>query len=846
MFGDVVRAHRQRLGLSQDELAARSGVSVRGLRKIESNGTDRPRAATVRLLADAFALVGAERDRFCETALAEPAIVVRPAGSPEDPLADAAAGPVAPLVAPLARGVPAQLPFDVSAFTGRTSELRELDEAFADGSAALVVVSGTAGVGKTSLAVHWGHRARSRFPDGQLYVDLRGYDPEQPMAAPDALAKLLTGLGLPGAEVPVDADERAARYRTETAGRRLLIVLDNASSVEQVRLLLPGSGPCAVLVTSRDALAGLVAVDGARRIVVDLLPDSDARQLLRRLIGRRVDAEPAAAEALADQCARLPLALRIAAELAVSRSDAQLSEISTELAGQQRLELLDTGGDPRAALRTVFSWSVDHLPPLAARTFALFSLHPGPDADALATAALLDVAPADARRTLDQLSRAHLTHRTTGGRFGMHDLLRAYGASLPAHRAADATRVALTRLFDYYRAGVAAAVDFLYPSRIDPPPAVAATAAVAPSLSDADQASRWLETELTGLGSIVAYTATHGWPGHAVKLSALLQPYLNGRHPAIALTIHQHALDAARQSGDRRGEGQALFGLGMAYSQHARMHAAITHLEQAIAAFDDAGDRSGQGRALSMLGLVVQRTGGHDRAADYLREADRMCRAAGDVYGRSSALRNLGLIEGWTGDYAEAKTHLWESWRLIQTIGDGIGEASTLNNLAMIEERHGDADVAFERLRRALEIAREMANQRCEASVLDSFGTVYAHQGEHALAIQHYDEALALFRRLDDTYGQTCALNGLGEVAQATGRPADAIRFHLAALELASRPGTRRQVARANEGLGNARASLGEATEAREHRTRAIELYAELGMSDADDLRALLAVPAAG
>jgi DNA-binding SARP family transcriptional activator len=319
-----------------------------------------------------------------------------------------AAGVTAP--APIAP-VPRELPADVGAFTGRTAELAELDRSLltradpagADRAAVSVIsaVSGTAGVGKTALAVHWAHHAARRFADGQLYVNLRGYDPNQPVTATDALAGFLRSLGLPGQDIPPAEAERAARYRSLLAGKRALIVLDNASSVAQVRPLLPGHPACAVVVTSRDSLAGLVARDGASRLDLDLLPSADAVALLRELIGGRVDADPGAAGALAEQCARLPLALRVAAELAAGRPGVPLASLVTELAGQhQRLDLLQAAGDPLTSVRAVFSWSYQQLGAGPARMFRLLGIHPGPDISVPAAASLAGVAEADARHVL--------------------------------------------------------------------------------------------------------------------------------------------------------------------------------------------------------------------------------------------------------------------------------------------------------------------------------------------------------------------------------------------------------------------------------------------------------------
>ena len=297
----------------------------------------------------------------------------------------------------------------------------------------MVLLEGAAGVGKTALAVQWAHQVAEHFPDGQLYANLRGYDPGQPTPAADVLAAFLRALGVPGQDIPPEADERAARYRSLLAGQRMLIVLDNAGSVEQVRPLLPGSPGCVVLVTSRDALAGLIARDGARRLDLDLLPLVEAVSLLRALIGGRIDSDSEAATALAIQCARLPLALRVAAELADTRPAAAVSDLVAELADQQRrLDLMEAGADPQTAVRTVFSWSCRHLDPDTGRAFRLAALHPGLDLDSYAVAALTGTSRRRASQLLDQLARAHLIQTGTPGRYGMHDLLRGYASELAA------------------------------------------------------------------------------------------------------------------------------------------------------------------------------------------------------------------------------------------------------------------------------------------------------------------------------------------------------------------------------------------------------------------------------
>lgn len=330
---------------------------------------------------------------------------------------------------------PRQLPVAARLFAGRAAELGALrritDEPGSAGLPVIIAVTGAAGVGKTALALRWAHEVAGRFPDGQLHADLRGYDPCSPVPPGEVLAGYLRSLGLPGPDIPVDHTERAARFRGLLAGLRVLVVLDNARSAEHVRPLLPATPGCAVIVTSRDSLAGLVVRDGAQRVDLDVLPLADAVCLLRSLIGGRVDADPAAARTLAVQCARLPLALRAAAELAAGRPAAPLAELVWQLGDRHlRLDLLDGGGDPRTAVRAVFSWSYQHLDRDAARAFRLLGLHPRTDIEPCAGAVLMGTTVAHARRLLIGLARAHLIRQTGPARYAMHDLLRVYAAEL--------------------------------------------------------------------------------------------------------------------------------------------------------------------------------------------------------------------------------------------------------------------------------------------------------------------------------------------------------------------------------------------------------------------------------
>ncbi|MGY1497221.1 AfsR/SARP family transcriptional regulator [Streptomyces sp. QTS52] len=746
------------------------------------------------------------------------------------------------------RVVPAQLPMDAAGFTGREEELARLEKvlgAAAERPTAVVVsaVSGTAGVGKTALVVHWAQRARDRFPDGQLYVNLRGYDPDRPMTAPEALVRFLTALGVSGQDIPLEADERAARYRTAVAGRRMLIVLDNAATVEQVRPLLPGTGSCAVLVTSRDSLAGLVAREGAHRLDLDLLPADAAHTLLRRLVGSRAEAEPDAVDALAAQCARLPLALRVAAELAVARPATPLTDLVTELADQQRrLDLLDADGDPRAAVAVVFSWSLRQLPADAARTFRLLGLHPGPDLDAHAAAALTDSDLADTRRALDVLARAHLVQPVDTARYGMHDLLRAYATRLAtAEDAPEAREAALDRLFDHYLATSAAAMSCLHPAEAHLRPAVPEPATPVPDLSDPDAARAWLNAERTCLTAVSAHTATHGRPTHAIRLSLTLYRYLISGHHTDGLTMHGHARDAARLIADPASEARALLGLGTAYWQLARHEPARRHLQEALTLFRQAGDPTGQARALVNLGLVDERLGRLLSAVEYLEQALVLYRSVDDRSGEALALKDLASVEGQLGRYGQAADHLRQALALLRLTGNRYVEAHALNDLGTVEARLGLLGSAARNQERALALLREIGDRYGEAGVLHSLGTLHTQRDQHAQAAECHRQALTIYCQNGDRDGQARALNGLGEAARAAGRPTDALAHHTDALAIAEDIGSPGQQARAHSGLGDAQHALGDTDPAVCRYERALALYTELGMPDADAIRTRLA-----
>jgi DNA-binding SARP family transcriptional activator/uncharacterized protein HemY len=782
--------------------------------------------------------------------------------------------------------VPRQLPAAVAHFTGREPELAVLTGHLRGASPGVVVVSaigGTAGVGKTALAVHWAHQVADRFPDGQLYVNLRGYDPGRPVRAADTLAGFLRTLGVPGPEIPADADERSAKYRDMLAGRRMLIVLDNASDPEQVRPLLPGAAGCAVIVTSRDTLAGLVARDGAARLDLDLMTAGDAVKLLQALIGRRVDAEPSATESLAARCCRLPLALRVAAELAVSRPGMSLASLTAELADQQRrLDLLDAGGDTRTAVRGVFSWSCRHLDADAARAFRLSGLHPGPDLDPYATAALYETTVGQAERLLNCLARAHLIKSAGSGRYTFHDLLRGYAAEQATIQdGPSACQAALTRLLDYYLHTAAIAIQILYPAEHARWPGIPPSAADSPPLSSPDQARAWLDAERAVLAAAAALACGRGWVSHAVRLSQVLFRYLDsGGHNPTAIAIHTCARRAARLAGDQAAEAAALNNLGVVAWRQGRYPQAATCFRQALALCRAVGDQAAEAQALSRLGLVDFQQGRYQQAAAHQRLALTLCREAGDRAGEARALGNLGGGAWRQGRYQQASEYLRQALTLHREIGDQAGQSEAMGILGIIALRQGRCQEAAGQFRQALALCRQSGNRIGEADALTYLGVTalreghcqqaaghlrealelcrqtgdrptegyaLASLGELALRQDHYQQAagqlelaLDLFRQTGDPAGQAQALNGLGETLLASGWPSRAHARHNAALTLAGQIGDKDQQARAHDGLGHAFSAFGNTKQARFHWEQALARYAALGAPEAAPLRAAL------
>jgi tetratricopeptide (TPR) repeat protein len=753
------------------------------------------------------------------------------------------AQPPVPVDAGWARPVPHQLPPDIPGFRGRRDELGRLDRLRAAGSpVAIAALAGGGGVGKSALAAHWAHRIADEFPDGRLWVDLRGFDPDAPLPPGVALAGFLRALDVPGTDIPANLAERAALYRTLLAGRRVLVVLDNAADTEQVRPLLPSESSCLVVVTSRDSLAGLVARHGAHRIDLAALSEVDALDLLRALVGEdRVNAEPGAARELVRRCAWLPLALRITAERAVAQPAATLRDLADELADEERLlDLLDAGGDPRTAIRAVFSWSTRHLDERARSGFRALGVHPGRGFDAGALAALLDTGPATARAVLADLVAAHLVQHTGADRHGMHDLVHAWAAERAERDDPEPERKAmLARLAAHYLRGAAAAMDLLHPHEKDRRPAVDGPAP--PGIDSEAAARRWLDDEVDAILDVAAATAPDE-PRRTIALAATLRRHLetSGRF-VEAQGLHEHALAAAGHLGDRSAQAGALINLSAVHARTGRYPDAAEHLERAARLCRDLGDTAELARALDNLGTVHGRTGNFADAAGNFAEALALCRELGDTDGEARALHNLGTVHGITGDYDAAVTSFRRALVLCRELGDPLGEAYAIDNLGSAYCRMARYGESVDCHRQALSLRREHGDRLGTAHALDNLGTAYRAMGEHRQALDCHQESLTVRREIGDLGDEPHALNNLGATLVSLGEADQAIHHHDQALALCRRTGNRFEQARAHDGLGAAHHELGDADQAREHWLAALTRYDELGVPEAAEIRARLA-----
>ncbi|WP_413102905.1 AfsR/SARP family transcriptional regulator [Streptomyces sp. Inha503] len=665
---------------------------------------------------------------------------------------------------------PAQLPADLPNFSGRQGELGQvldLAEGFPS-DARTTVICGMAGIGKTTLAVHWAHRIAHQYPDGQLYINLRGFDPTGSVVAPaEAVRIFLNALGVPPRSVPDSLDAQAALYRSLLAGRRMLIVLDNARDSAQVRPLLPGSPGCLAIVTSRSQLAGLIANEGAQPLALGPLTSAEAHDLLARRIGAaRLAAEPGAVDEIIECCGRLPLALAVVAARAATNPAFALETVARELRESRGgLDVL-TGGDATSDVRSVFSWSYESLSAPAARLFRLLGLHCGPHISAQAAAVLAGLPLREGRVLLAEITRGNLLDECAPGRYVLHDLLRVYGAERVATEESAAERAAaIERLIHWYLHAADAVYVHLtprhHPLPLEPLPAECERM----TFTSREQALRWCETERPNFVATVHRAAESRRPDLAWQLTASLWGFsFIGGDLQEWLNVARTSLEGALEAGDRRDEAWGLTEVAAALTAMGRLDESIEKYRAAMLLYQRIGDTYGSSQAVSGLGVAYLHSGQLDEAVNFLNRSLALSRANHDDWAEAIALAHLGDACQQLGRDEEAIACLRHGLKLLQTTGNVWFEGFTLAVLGTVLHRCGELDEALERYQEALEVLRDVGNPWSEGDTLNHLGDALLEAGRPEEARARWQQALALF--------------------EETGRPgAEAIRDRLHRLE---------------------------------------------------------------
>ncbi|WP_333769948.1 ATP-binding protein [Streptomyces sp. IBSBF 2435] len=683
---------------------------------------------------------------------------------------------------------PGQLPAGIDGFVGRTDELGLLDAALTDrdGGRAVVsvhVVAGTAGAGKTSLALHWAHRAKDRFPDGQLFVNLRGYDPGEPVTPEQALRGFLRALGVPAAQVPGDAETAAALYRALLAERRVLVLLDDAASATQVRPLLPGAGESMVLVTSRSRLSGLAVRDSARRVTLGTLPEPEAVALLQAVTsGRRTDDDLDSLAELARLCARLPLALRIAAERAAGRPHLRTAELTAELRdGSALRDAPGSGGEDEAdAVLTVFAWAYRALPPPAARLFRLLGLHPVADFGPHPAAALADLPVSGARRLLDDLAAAHLLERTAPDRYHFHDLLRAYAADRARTEEPPEERdAALRRVLDWYLHTADAAQTWIKPAE-DHLPLPDPVGSVPPqAFADHGAAADWAEREHLTFPALVRAAVAAGLDAHATSMAELAWRAMAPSAARADWIDPGHAgLEAAERSDDPYAQLRLLTVLGTIHRETNRFEAGLECLRRALEVARRTGRRFDEARVLNTIGLIHLRRRQLDLAGTHFAEAAAILEELDDRRLAAAVHANVAAVSHKAGRLPEAATALDQALAINRAADDRRGLGNALRLLAVLQLESGQADTALRSAQEALEIALTLHSDTLEAYWLIALGDTQRATAAHEEALTSYQRSAALHRRLGDRGREALAWRGAGLTYTAMERPGEAADFH--------------------------------------------------------------------
>ena len=832
-FAGLLRQLRDEAELTQEELAEAAELSPRSVSDLERGINRTARLDTARLLAGALGLGGPVRAAFVAAA--------RGQASAADVLAARRAAAPGAFAAAATRA----LPRDIAAFTGRQAELADLVGALPGAAAAgggvvgIHAIDGMAGVGKTTFAVHAAHRLTGTFPDGQFFLPLHAHTPGQrPVEPADALTSLLLTAGVPAAQIPPDLEARAARWRDAVAGKRVLLLLDDAARHEQVRPLLPGTPGSLVLVTSRRRLA---ALEDATVISLDVLPPGEAAALLARL-ARRPGLRPgdAAVGEITRLCGYLPLAIGMVASQLRHHSAWPAAGLAADLAAaSDRLALMRAENMTVAA---AFALSYQDLTAGSQQLFRRLGLVPGPGIDNYAAAALGDTSLDTARRHLDELFDQHLLTEPSPGRYQLHDLLREHARALAAADDPADSDTAAGRLLDYYLHTALAAgrhIPAWTAAQGRPPPGP--PPAYAPDLSTLQQAAAWLEAERPNLHAAADYAASSERHLHAVQLPAALGDFLRAQgHWDQATALHRTALAAARQAGDGPGQALALRQLGILAWQRGDMPAATASLTQAVDLYREAGDRPGQAYALDHLGVVHTLTGDGRAALATRQQALALARGSGDLLAEAVALNHLSWAQLETGDHAAAGANVKQSLALMRSLGHRIGEADALAGLGEVQRVVGDYQAAAASFTQAVALYRGIGYFHHLAAALNDLGLVQQLAGDYPAAAANHQEALQMQRDIGSRLGEAEALNSLGEVSSRTSATGQARDHYIQALTIARDIGVPMQEARALEGIGNSHLQDSNPGEAATYLQQALTIYERIGTPAAQRVREIL------
>ena len=791
-FAGLLRRLRAGARLTQEELAEAAGVSPRSVSDLERGVNRTARKDTALLLADALSLTGQVRVLFVAAARGRaPAADVLAAGNGAPGSAQAAAMRT--------------LPRDVGGFTGREAELARLLRSSASaadrgGVVGIYAIDGMAGIGKTTFAVHAAHRLAASFPDGQFFVPLHAHTPGQrPVDPADALAGLLLTAGVAMQHIPPGTEARAALWRDYVAGKRILLLLDDAAGHEQVRPLLPGVAGSLVLVTSRRRLT---ALEDAAVLSIDTLAPADAAALLARLADRP-DLGPGddVTGEIARLCGYLPLAIGMLARQLKHHPARTGAELAAGLAAARgRLEVMRA---ENLSVAAAFDLSCADLSADQRRLFRRLGLSPGPDIDAYAAAALDGTSVGAARARLDELYDQHLITEPATGRYLLHDLLREYAQALADDDDPADSRAATERLLNYYAHAAAAASKHIAtwttagdrPPPGDPP-------ASAPRLATTPEAAAWLEAERPNLHAAVGFAA-EAMPLHAIAIATAVGGFLRASgHWYQATAQYEAALSAARRAGDLPGQAGTLDELGLLQELTGDYPAATATLAKAVALYAELGDKPGQAYALNHLGLVHQDTGNYQAAAECHQEALALARDANDPLAQAVSLTDLGQVRQYTGDYAAAVADHKQALAMFRDIGSLFDQADALCELGFGLYLMGDYAAAAAHHREGLELFRRLGDRLGQGRTLSGLAEVQMATGEYQAAAETLNQVLQLYRDLGSRHGQAVTLNDLGEVAAATSAADEARGHHSQALTIAREIGAPSQEARALAGIG--------------------------------------------